>query len=607
MTIRRIRPLTLSLFPLAVLIVLGLSGGARAGDAVDPIGGYLSELERTRRLPPEEVSQETLKEILRRAEDRLVRGDARAATTLLYAVVESPRYAPWKDSAAFQNAEFLLGRALARGGAHLSAERYLVRLLARGTDAPYFVPAHRALVDLALETRSYARLVEVLAARAGGTLPGDSASEVAYLHGRVSYDARDLAGAASQFAAVERRSRLYPAAAYFRGLVAARQRQWGAARDAFCEIANQPDKSKVAFAVDGRYFGLKELAQLALGRIAHEQGRYDEAYYFYFSVPEESEYLAEALYEASWSMYQKGELDAARAFIDQFDRLFPRSPLRAEVAILRAHLDLRSCNFDRARSGAGDIVRDYAPMLARVGAARRDPVRTGTLLEQLLAPGFEPSRDDDGELVALLKVDARFRELAALARSLDADIQEATVAVSSWRALGEAARSQSVTRAPSSPAAARLLEDVEGLTATAMAQGRVPDRLGDLLLDTTLLAYPTASAGPYAAEADASVALGRRLSALRADVTVVARALGASALTELDERLRSVLGQARLVQIDGAVGKKKKLEIEIGQLAAGKLPASLFHKLQAEGVIGDDEEYWPFEGEYWSDEYTGYK
>jgi hypothetical protein len=181
------------------------------------------------------------------------------------------------------------------------------------------------------------------------------------------------------------------------------------------------------------------------------------------------------------------------------------------------------------------------------------------------------------------------------------------VAVSSWRALGDAARSQSVTRAPSSPAAARLLEDVEGLTATAMTQGRVPDRIGDLLLDATLLAYPTASAGPYAAEAEASLALGRRLSALRADVSTAARALGASALAELDDRLRSVLGQARLVQIDGAVGKKKKLEIEIGQLAAGKLPASLFHKLQAEGVIGDDEEYWPFEGEYWSDEYTNYK
>jgi hypothetical protein len=68
-----------------------------------------------------------------------------------------------------------------------------------------------------------------------------------------------------------------------------------------------------------------------------------------------------------------------------------------------------------------------------------------------------------------------------------------------------------------------------------------------------------------------------------------------------------VLRQARLVQIDGAVGKKKRLEIEIAHLYAGKIPAELFHKLQTEGALSDDEEYWPYEGEYWSDEYTRFK
>jgi hypothetical protein len=25
------------------------------------------------------------------------------------------------------------------------------------------------------------------------------------------------------------------------------------------------------------------------------------------------------------------------------------------------------------------------------------------------------------------------------------------------------------------------------------------------------------------------------------------------------------------------------------------------------GLIGDDEEFWPFEGEYWADEYEGWR
>jgi hypothetical protein len=103
------------------------------------------------------------------------------------------------------------------------------------------------------------------------------------------------------------------------------------------------------------------------------------------------------------------------------------------------------------------------------------------------------------------------------------------------------------------------------------------------------------------------MSLARGLSALRARALDAARGLAGAALGELDQRLRAILRQARLVQIDGAVGKKKRLEVEIGQLAAGKIPAELFHKLQAEGALQDDEEYWPYEGEHWSDEYSRFK
>ena len=79
-----------------------------------------------------------------------------------------------------------------------------------------------------------------------------------------------------------------------------------------CKIVNVAGREIGVFNVDGRYYQLQDLARLALGRVAHEQDRYDEAYYFYFSVPEDSEHLGEALFEAAFSMYQKGEADAAK-------------------------------------------------------------------------------------------------------------------------------------------------------------------------------------------------------------------------------------------------------------------------------------------------------
>jgi hypothetical protein len=164
-----------------------------------------------------------------------------------------------------------------------------------------------------------------------------------------------------------------------------------------------------------------------------------------------------------------------------------------------------------------------------------------------------------------------------------------------------------VLPAASSPAAGPLLAEVEALLPAASDDRALGQKVGELLLAASLVAHPPASAGPYAAEAGADEALARRLFGLRERMVEAAHALAGQSLLELDRRLRSLLRQARLVAIDAVVGRKKKLEIEIAGLYAGKIPPELYFKMRAEGTLGDDEEYWPFEGEHWADEYTNYK
>ena len=111
-------------------------------------------------------------------------------------------------------------------------------------------------------------------------------AEHAYLAGKVAYEAGETAHAEALFSGVDRQSRFYAAALYFRGLIQARQNHFASARRNLCEIVEQADQDRFTFFIDGRYFAVKDLAYLALGRIAHEQGKYDDAYYFYFRVPD---------------------------------------------------------------------------------------------------------------------------------------------------------------------------------------------------------------------------------------------------------------------------------------------------------------------------------
>ena len=582
-----------------------------ASDAPDPLGGYLAELERTRRLPVETASLERLREVLATSEEHLVRGDARAAAVGLFSIVESPRYLPFASSAPYQSAELLLGRALVRGGAHLSAERYLLRQLARGPAGAFFVPAHRALVDVALETRQYERLLATLQSipLQGRPLPDDSAAERAYLRGRVRYQAGDLDGAAAALAEVGRQSRLHASAIYLRGLIAARRGAYRDARGAFCQILPAERGATLAFNIDGRYFQLQDLARLALGRVAHEQGRYDEAYYYYFSVPEDSERLGEALFEAAWSMYQKGEVRAARAFVEAFDQAVPESPLRPEVALLRANIALRSCAFDQARAEAAALVGTFSPLQKLAARVAAEPARSRALIGRLLARGAAAGGGDDqeGRLLTLLKLDARFFGLRSLLAEIDADLVEAREALTRWRTLADFVQSGSLHRAAASAEAAQLLEDAEALLPLAADDPELSPRVGRLLLEVSLVAHPPRQAGPYLAEQKAAGDLVRRLNALRDQVMEEAGGLASHALHEVDARLRGLFGKVRLTHIDAVVGRKKRLEVEIANLRAGRLPGDIYARLKSDGTLGDDEEYWPFEGEFWADEYENYR
>ena len=185
------------------------------------------------------------------------------------------------------------------------------------------------MVDIALETREQAAILALLD---GGSKLEDAAAARQRERARLSARQGRLRGGRRcrarrrTFGDVDRQSRFYASALYFRGPHRTRASSTSpSARRNLCEIVEQADKDRFTFFIDGRYYAIKDLAYLALGRIAHEQGKYDDAYYFYFRVPEDSERLPDALFEASWSMFQKGEYEAAGAFLEEFDRIVPAS------------------------------------------------------------------------------------------------------------------------------------------------------------------------------------------------------------------------------------------------------------------------------------------
>jgi tetratricopeptide (TPR) repeat protein len=583
--------------------------------ATDPMARYLADLDQAGVLGGDQqpATLDRLRTELAAAEDDLVTGNAEIASVRLYRIVESPRYAQFEYAPDYATAELTLARALIRAGGYKSAERYLLRVMGRDTKSPLFAPAYRMMVDVALETKEQAEILAVLDhtdAGRGEALPHDSAAEHAYLAGKVAYEAGDVARAESLFSQVDRQSRFYAAALYFRGLIQARKGHFASARRALCEIVEQADHDRFTFFIDGRYFAVKDLAYLALGRIAHEQGKYDDAYYFYFRVPTDSDRLPDALFEASWSMFQKGEFEAASAFLEEFDHAFPKSPLAPDVMLLHAMIDLKSCRFDQVRATLDAFVKTYAPIEAQVATLLKDPAKRGALYRRLLSKASIATPHDP--IAELLKVDPRFFKFTSDIRALDRETGMIPNEVAVWDELTAhekpGANGGGANADAGATEAVRLVQDVEALRPLAAGDPEMEERVGQLADEAHRAArLKNVAKGPFAKDAEATLALGVQARQLRTHLVAATGVIATAALADLDQRLRELLRQARLTHIDAVIGKKKKLEIEIENLRAGRYPAELFATLQLEGLMGDDEEYWPFEGEYWSDEYENFK
>ena len=54
-------------------------------------------------------------------------------------------------------------------------------------------------------------------------------------------------------------------------------------------------------------------------------------------------------------------------------------------------------------------------------------------------------------------------------------------------------------------------------------------------------------------------------------------------------------------------GQERGLDIKVQDLASGRFPEELYGRMWEQGMIGDDEELWPAQGEYWADEYEGWR
>jgi hypothetical protein len=616
------------------------AGSDTRGEA---LRAYQAALEARKLAATVPLSTPRLQSELSQVEDKILAGRRDEAIADLVYLVESPRFDPFEKSGEGRAALFLLGDSLGRAGAYEPARAYLVRLLSGSPNDTWFRRATDSLVDLALECDRPRPILQDLS-KIESSAPPEVQGDISYLRGRVAELSGKPDEALGAYARVGERSRFWAQATYLSGVIEVERKNLKRGEELFCRVADpKRTPNKAALFGGSDFFRVRDLSRLGLGRVAHEQFRFDDARYYYYLVPSDSERLPEALYETATTRYEAKDYKGARESIDDLRRLKREHPYQDEAWILDAYIDLAMCRFPQADQKLTEFLKRYEPardaarkVAADPGAMKRlvDAVRRGT---DPAGAGLGVPEETARALGAQLRLDAGYgrtgrriaqveHQLAGLRGTLG-ELDEARRKLSAGtsetkpqsdsplgqRALDKVARIEAqmaelkrVLREAERAGAAQkteletLRKELEGLELRAGS------------LRASLAARGELNGAP-GADLDALITQDRKRATemhqeaekLREQLEAQQIARARDAFQRLDLRLSRLVNRARLGRIETVLGKKRALEIEVQALSQGLLPQTIVDSLRAERYLGDNEEYWPFEGEDWADEYVG--
>ncbi len=607
----------------------------------DAMRAYQKALDSKKLAASAPLSIQRLRDDLPGIEEKIAIGRRDEAIGDLVYLIESPRFEPFASSEEGKAALFLLGDSLASAGATQPARGYLTRLLKGDPGDTSYRRAVHSLVDAGLASdrpEVFLKDLEVVPPSAPDELSGD----VNYLRGRAAELGKKSDDALGAYAKVGEKSRFWAQATYLSGVLEVEKQHFKRGEQLFCKVADKKQTPKRAALFGGsEFFRVRDLARLGLGRVAHEQYRFDDARYYYYLVPNDSENITEALYETATTRYEAKDYDGARQALDDLKRLKVNHVYEDEAYILDSYVDLATCHFPAADKKLDAFIKRYEPVrdaarrIAKDGAAVKslvDAVRGGA---DPASAGLGVPDDTARGLGSLLRVDSGYGRAARRLSLLDHQLSGLRRSMTELDEVSSKLSAQKDTHAQSdaglsaSPAdkVARIESQIRELKRLLREAERTGKKGADLELPIKELSglevqakaarASLAEAAPapgtkgtdlpglIAGDRQQATELYQKSAALRLSAEKQQLDLAQDALLRLDMRLSRLLRRARLGRIETVLGKKRALEVEIEALSQGLLPQTIVDSLDAQRFLQDNEEFWPFEGEDWEDEYVG--
>lgn len=375
---------------LAAVLVTFAAGSARA-DVLDDIGKKLVTVEGEARELGSGIKKPTGQPkkddvMSRRLIDAQVAfgvGNFDNAALLLYDYVAQATRGRDYDTALYY-----LGESLFQKKDRVASRTYFTQLVKELPSSKYYQQSLERLIELSLILGDTDGVDGWLADL--DRVPSDKRRpSVPYVRGKYAFAQDDFAGAETWFKQVPADSEYGFQAQYYLGTAYVGLKELGKATQAMAALLDREPKTDD----DAR---VKELAQLALGRLYYERDQPTKAIDSYLLIDRKSDLFPDALYEVAWVYVKSQQYDKALRALELLALADPTSQRLPTVRILEGNLRIRKAQgihekvqagldtgsasgteeYDKATRLFGETHDLYAPPhdeLAKIIAANEDP------------------------------------------------------------------------------------------------------------------------------------------------------------------------------------------------------------------------------------------
>ncbi|HSP80504.1 MAG TPA: tetratricopeptide repeat protein [Myxococcaceae bacterium] len=323
---------------------------------------------------PEPSDEEARRRRFSDGEIQYLLGNWSSASVLFYDLLSDPRF---RAHPRYADALFYLGDSLYQQQNHIGARLYLRELLELPGNPSRFRDALARYLEIASRIHPSSGLdgyIQRARSMSGGELP----PELEYAYAKWLFHRKELPDAERRARAREAFTPLASAtggrfqrqSAYFLGVLKVQEGDYAGAVEQFRALlagtTEEPARKR-----------LEELANLSLGRLLYELGRYDEALDRYGTIPRDSESFVESLYEVAWVYAKKEDFEEAKNATDILLLMAPDSPLAPQARLLQGHLLRELRRHDEAIATYEGLVDTFAPVRDQVAALLRvnqDPI-----------------------------------------------------------------------------------------------------------------------------------------------------------------------------------------------------------------------------------------